>query len=75
MVLLIAFLVSIFANGVLVALVRRSGSYVGQMVIQETNDGITRFTLEIDGDPDELRSKAMIRFKVTNAPTQEDIRE
>lgn len=45
----------------------KSRQHDGKMVVTTTEEGKTIFTLELEGDPEELRHKRSISFKVDSS--------
>lgn len=47
--------------------------YDGKIVVSFPEDGPKRFSLELDGDPDDLDKKDFVAFKVISVPSPEDL--
>lgn len=52
---------------------KRNGHHDGKIIVTKTSDGKKIFTLELDGDPDEIEGKDSISFKVV--PRDDDLAE
>ncbi|MET0787263.1 MAG: phage holin [Paenisporosarcina sp.] len=49
---------------------KSGAAYDGQIVVTEAPEGSRMFSLELDGDPDDIPDKEKVTFKVADAPPQ-----
>lgn len=47
--------------------------YDGEIVVSVSEDGVKRFSLELNGDPNEIETKLSVTFKVVSTKTLTDI--
>lgn len=45
-------------------------AYDGEIVVTESPEGSKMFSLELDGDPNDIPDKRAVRFKVADIPSQ-----
>lgn len=50
---------------------KSGAAYDGDMVITESVDGPKTFSLQLDGDPEDLAGMSSIRFRVCNDPSHQ----
>lgn len=69
MLYILLVVIIVVENGTLFILSRqrRKNKYDGQMIVVEKEDGGKIFSLELNGDPEDLQDKTSISFKVVQS--------